>query len=100
MFIRTRWHAGPSCYRLRDACNDFAIAVELEGQDHEPYEDVRYRQLAEPVQLLRSRFPAIWKNEFVGNCDIAPPRKTDPGPAFDASRLRCLLAQGGVGFCT
>ena len=91
-FTRRAWHAGKSCYRARHACNDFAIGIELEGQDDEPYEDVQYRQLAELIQLLRKRFPAIRETDVVGHSDVAPGRKTDPGPAFDWDRLRGLLA--------
>ncbi|MEA2080660.1 MAG: 1,6-anhydro-N-acetylmuramyl-L-alanine amidase AmpD [Pseudomonadota bacterium] len=86
------WHAGKSCYQARDACNDFSIGIELEGQDDEPYGEIQYRRLAELIQLLRGRFPAIGEKDVVGHSDVAPGRKTDPGPAFDWSRLRRLLA--------
>jgi len=91
-FTARAWHAGKSCYRARDACNDFAIGIELEGQDEEPYEEIQYRRLAELIQLLRGRFPAIGATDVVGHSDVAPGRKTDPGPAFDWSQVRRLLA--------
>jgi len=91
-FTSRAWHAGKSCYQARDACNDFAIGIELEGQDDEPYEEIQYRQLAELIQLLRGCFPAIGETDVVGHSDIAPGRKTDPGPAFDWSRVRRFLA--------
>jgi len=91
-FTDRAWHAGKSRYRNRDACNDFAIGIELEGCDDEPYEDVQYRQLAEVSVLLRDRFPDIGEKDVVGHSDIAPGRKTDPGPAFDWDRLRRQLA--------
>ncbi len=91
-FTRRAWHAGKSCYRTRHACNDFAIGIELEGQDEEPYEDLQYRQLAALIQVLRQRFPTIRGTDVVGHSDVAPGRKTDPGPAFDWRRLRRLLA--------
>jgi len=91
-FTDRAWHAGISRYRNREACNDFAIGIELEGCDEEPYEDIQYQQLAALIRTLRARFPAIGKNDVVGHCDIAPGRKTDPGPAFDWSRLERLLA--------
>jgi len=90
-FTARAWHAGESCYQVRDACNDFAIGIELEGQDDEAYEEIQYRRLAELIQLLRGRFPAIGEKDVVGHCDVAPGRKTDPGAAFDWSRLRRLL---------
>ena len=91
-FTGRAWHAGKSCYQARDACNDFAIGIELEGQDHEPYEEIQYLRLAELVQLLRSHFPGIGEADVVGHSDVAPGRKTDPGPAFDWNRLKRLLA--------
>jgi len=91
-FDRRAWHAGQSCYEGREACNDFTIGIELEGQDDSPYEDIQYQRLAELVRVLRRQFPGIAGNGIVGHCDIAPGRKTDPGEAFDWGRLRALLA--------
>ncbi len=86
------WHAGESCFRKRARCNDFSIGIELEGCDHSPYEDVQYRRLAAIVRTLMRYFPHIERDRLVGHCDIAPQRKTDPGPAFDWSYLHALLA--------
>jgi len=91
-FTRRAWHAGQSCYRGRGACNDFAIGIELEGDDDTPYEKRQYARLAELIILLRRQFPAINADAIVGHCDIAPGRKTDPGPAFDWQHLTSLLA--------
>jgi len=90
-FSRRAWHAGKSRYGGREACNDFSIGVELEGQDEDQYTDAQYERLAEIVKLLRERFPAISAQALVGHSDIAPGRKTDPGPAFDWQRLRALV---------
>jgi AmpD protein len=86
------WHAGVSCFEGRDACNDFSIGIELEGADEIPYEDAQYRVLARTARKIIKRYPAITSKRVVGHCDIAPGRKTDPGPAFDWERLRRLLA--------
>jgi AmpD protein len=91
-FTRRAWHAGRSCYQGREACNDYAIGIELEGQDDAPYEDVQYRRLAALVASLRRHFPTIAADAIVGHSDIAPGRKTDPGLAFDWQRLKTLLA--------
>lgn len=82
-FSRRAWHAGQSCFGERSGCNDFSIGIELEGTDEDPYEPVQYRQLVDVVTALRRRWPAITRDRIVGHCDIAPGRKTDPGPAFD-----------------
>lgn len=90
------WHAGASCWRGRENCNDFSIGIELEGADHIPYEDVQYQQLARLIFALQQEYPGIQNQEhIVGHCDIAPGRKTDPGPAFQWPRLwRYLTALG------
>lgn len=91
-FSQRAWHAGESCYRERSACNDFAIGIELEGCDADGFEDIQYRQLADVTLLLRAQYPGIGTSDLVGHSDIAPGRKTDPGPGFDWPRLQGLLA--------
>ncbi len=91
-FTRRAWHAGQSCYGARQACNDFAIGIELEGDDDTAYETPQYERLAALINLLRRRFPGIGAQAVVGHSDIAPGRKTDPGPTFDWQRLTSLLA--------
>jgi AmpD protein len=81
---RRAWHAGPSAWRGRELCNDFSIGVELEGIDTRPYTRRQYLQLARLVIALRRRYPIA---DVVGHSDIAPGRKTDPGPAFDWERV-------------
>ena len=83
------WHAGVSSWCGRSGCNDFSIGIELEGADDVPYTDAQYRVLAELARALRSAYPI---SDIAGHCDIAPTRKTDPGPSFDWPRLRSLLA--------
>ena len=85
------WHAGRSCFRGREACNDFSIGIELEGADHVPYTARQYRRLAEVTREITKRFPAIDRERIVGHRDIAPGRKTDPGTAFDWAHYRHLL---------
>lgn len=85
------WHAGVSNWAGRDNCNDFSIGVELEGQDRAPYEDGQYAALAALIRGLRRRYPRLTGGAIVGHSDIAPQRKTDPGPAFDWRRLRLGL---------
>ena len=91
-FLDRAWHAGPSSYRGRPACNDFSIGIELEGTDSLPYERSQYEALAALTRALMSRWPAVRPGRIVGHSDVAPGRKTDPGPAFDWDGLRRLLA--------
>ncbi|MFP5344055.1 MAG: 1,6-anhydro-N-acetylmuramyl-L-alanine amidase AmpD [Gammaproteobacteria bacterium] len=91
-FHQRAWHAGASCFENRARCNDFSIGVEMEGADDLPYEDAQYRALAEVARALMRRYPGITPERIVGHSDIAPERKTDPGPHFDWPRLRALIA--------
>ena len=86
------WHAGHSEYRGRSGCNDFSIGIELEGTDQTPYTDAQYETLATLVKALLASYPTLSAEHIVGHCDVAPGRKTDPGPAFDWPRWRRLLA--------
>jgi AmpD protein len=82
------WHAGTSSWRGRERCNDFSVGVELEGTDDEAYADAQYVCLGRLLLALRRRYPIV---DVAGHSDIAPERKTDPGPAFDWGRLRGSL---------
>ncbi|MNC73524.1 1,6-anhydro-N-acetylmuramyl-L-alanine amidase AmpD [compost metagenome] len=79
-----------SCYQGRERCNDFSIGIELEGTDTLPYTDVQYQQLVAVTHTLMGLYPAIAQH-ITGHSDIAPQRKTDPGPAFDWQRFRTLF---------
>jgi len=83
------WHAGASCWRGVEGCNDFSVGIELEGTDDLPYEDAQYETLRALVDALRARYPI---EDVVGHSDIAPGRKTDTGIAFDWSRLADRVA--------
>jgi AmpD protein len=86
-FDQRAWHAGVSSFNGRSGCNDFSIGIELEGCDEEPYADPQYATLNTLINLLRNQYPRIERDAIVGHSEIAPGRKTDPGPAFDWSRL-------------
>jgi len=82
--LKRAWHAGVSSWRGRERCNDFSIGIELEGADYLPYEAVQYSVCIDLVRALRTTYPI---RDVAGHSDVAPGRKTDPGPAFDWSRL-------------
>ena len=86
---RRAWHAGASSWQGRERCNDFSIGIELEGTDTLPYAAAQYTLLARLLKALTRRYPI---RHVVGHRDIAPGRKTDPGPAFDWARLSRLIA--------
>lgn len=86
-FSRRAWHAGVSSHRGRAGCNDWAIGIELEGVDHTPYSQAQYECLEGVLAALFRAYPQLSLSSLVGHCEIAPDRKTDPGPAFDWRRL-------------
>ena len=87
-FTQRAWHAGVSCFAGRECCNDYSIGIELEGTDELPYEAIQYQVLRQLIDLLVQVYPGIRQDRIVGHSDIAPGRKTDPGPAFDWSKIR------------
>ncbi len=95
---RRAWHAGRSTHRGRSDCNDFSIGVELEGTDEQPYTEAQYRVLDRLLPALVTAYPAITADRIVGHCDIAPDRKTDPGPCFDWRRVRQALNRDRAGY--
>ncbi len=86
-FTERAWHAGESRFRGAHRCNDFSIGIELEGEDETPYDDRQYPVLQSVIRALCAAYPAISPREIAAHSDIAPGRKTDPGPAFDWFRL-------------
>jgi AmpD protein len=90
-FDKRAWHAGSSCFEGREACNDFAIGIELEGSDHDSFEAVQYQRLAELIAVLLAAYPGLSPERITGHSDIAPGRKTDPGPHFSWTELRTCI---------
>jgi AmpD protein len=84
------WHAGESTWKGRSRCNDFSIGIELEGADDVPFAEPQYATLASLVRDLEKRYGKL---DLAGHSDIAPGRKTDPGPWFDWARLRAGLGR-------
>ena len=87
-FDRRAWHAGQSCFEGRERCNDFSIGIELEGCDDQAYTDAQYARLAAVTRALMRQYSALSTERIVGHSDVAPGRKTDPGPLFDWPRFR------------
>ena len=85
-FADRAWHAGLSCFEGRDKCNDFAIGIELEGSNEQPFTDAQYAALQALTQEIMRTYPHITKERIVGHCDVSPGRKIDPGQYFDWQR--------------
>jgi N-acetyl-anhydromuramoyl-L-alanine amidase len=82
------WHAGESCWQDRGRCNDYSVGIELEGSNCVAFTDEQYRALIMLTQVVKEKYPI---RDIVGHSDIAPGRKTDPGPCFDWSRYRASV---------
>ena len=89
--LKRAWHAGQSNYQGRERCNDFSIGIEMEGSDDEAFEPIQYEVLTKVIKSLISHFPNLNLETIVSHSDIAPGRKTDPGPFFDWTLLRSML---------
>jgi AmpD protein len=91
--LQRAWHAGRSSWKGRERCNDFSIGVELEGCDEKHFETAQYERLVGLIESLHTHYPL---DAVAGHSDIAPGRKTDPGPCFEWPRLAALgaLTQG------
>jgi len=87
---RRAWHAGESSWRGRSACNDFSVGVELEGDEKDSYTDSQYDSLAALSKAAAARYPGLY---ITGHSDIAPGRKSDPGPLFDWARLFAMVGE-------
>lgn len=97
-FNQRAWHAGQSAWQGRGDCNDFSVGIELEGLDQVAYTPRQYDQLLRVVIALMQCYPAITLDRVVGHSDIAPERKSDPGPAFNwqAFRRRLMAARASL----
>ena len=89
------WHAGISSFEGREACNDFSLGIELEGTDDQPFTDAQYQALIALTRQLQQHYPQITPQRICGHSDVAPGRKTDPGPCFDWGRFRRELPNTG-----
>ena len=78
------WHAGVSNWKGKERCNDFSIGIELEGSDFEAFEPNQYETLRLLIASLKTSYPI---QAIVGHSDIAPGRKTDPGPYFNWNEI-------------
>jgi len=87
------WHAGVSSWQGKDRCNDFSIGIEVEGSDITPFTDAQYTTLIALTQCVNDRYPI---KAIAGHSDIAPGRKTDPGPWFDWQRYTAGINRGDL----
>lgn len=90
-FDKRAWHAGESSYKNVENCNDYSIGIELEGFEDISFEDIQYSKLSEIIDCLIQNYPNINSERIVSHSEIAPGRKSDPGPLFDWKRLKSMI---------
>lgn len=90
-FDQCAWHAGVSNFKGQSACNQFSIGIELEGSDDQAFTAIQYEVLTVVTRTIMQRYPLIDLSHIVGHSDIAPGRKTDPGPWFDWQKFISML---------
>lgn len=77
------WHAGESVWQGRANCNDYAIGIEMIGDEQQPFTGAQYTEAARLCRVLMQHYPNITANRIVGHQDVAPDRKWDPGKQWD-----------------
>ena len=84
------WHAGRSSYLGVPECNDYSVGIELEGTDDQPFTEAQYTAVIAAILSIQQAYPYT-RRHLAGHSDIAPGRKTDPGPYLDWQRIRRAL---------
>jgi len=87
------WHAGTSNWQGRDNCNDYAIGIEMIGDEKRPFTQAQYREAARLCRVLMGHFPVISNQRIVGHQDVAPERKWDPGKQWDWEKFHRSLSR-------
>ncbi|HYG43259.1 MAG TPA: N-acetylmuramoyl-L-alanine amidase, partial [Bordetella sp.] len=99
---RSAWHAGASSWYAQVSLNPVSIGIELVNAGRrdqaggatgwQPYPEAQVQVLILLLRDLIARH-GVHPENIVAHSDIAPQRKTDPGPLFPWKRL----ADAGIG---
>ncbi len=82
------WHAGAGEWFGTDDINSRSIGIELDNSGGHPFSEPQMAVLEVLISQILGRW-AIQPEGVIGHSDMAPGRKTDPGPRFDWTRLAC-----------
>lgn len=80
------WHAGAGQWCGQDDVNSRSIGIELDNRGNHPFSEPQMAALEDLLCGIMRRW-AILPAGVIGHSDMAPGRKTDPGPHFDWARL-------------
>jgi N-acetylmuramoyl-L-alanine amidase len=80
------WHAGAGAWAGITDVNSHSIGIELANTGSQPFPEPQMAALEDLLRAIMTRW-AIPKHRIIAHSDMAPTRKTDPGPRFDWRRL-------------
>jgi len=80
------WHAGAGAWGGVGDVNSHSIGIELANPGHHPYPEPQMAALDDLLAQTLARW-TIPPARVIAHSDMAPDRKTDPGPRFDWRRL-------------
>lgn len=80
------WHAGAGQWGGLDDINSHSIGIELANDGQQPFPEPQMAALEALLHGILARW-AIPPQRVIGHSDMAPTRKSDPGPHFDWRRL-------------
>lgn len=80
------WHAGAGNWAGLDDINSHSIGIELANDGQQPFSNPQMTALEGLLQGIVARW-SIPAYNIIGHSDMAPTRKSDPGPRFDWHRL-------------
>lgn len=83
---RRAWHAGAGAWQGRDDVNSRSIGIEIVNPGDRPFTASQMDALADLLRAIMVRW-RIGPAAVIGHSDMAPGRKSDPGPRFDWERL-------------
>ena len=80
------WHAGGGRWGTITDLNSASIGIELDNDGHSPFAKAQIHSLLRLLANLTTRLD-IPRTQIIGHEDLAPGRKTDPGPLFPWQQL-------------
>lgn len=80
------WHAGAGAWGAVGDVNSRSIGIELANTGAQPFSEPQMAALERLLAGILARW-AIRPERVIGHSDMAPARKSDPGPRFDWRRL-------------
>lgn len=80
------WHAGAGCWGGKTDVNSRSIGIELDNTGKHPFSEPQMAALEALMPAIMARW-SIPPHHVIGHSDMAPARKSDPGPRFDWHRL-------------